>query len=62
MTNTNDKRIRDYKKKKIEKWILIAALFSVIILEILALFNVISVVWGCIIFIIVYLFEKIILK
>ena len=62
MTNINDKKIREYKKKKIEKIILLIALFSVIILEILALFNVISMIWGCIIFIIVYLFEKIILK
>ncbi len=62
MANINDKKIREYKKKKIEKIILLIALFSVIILEILALFNVISMIWGCIIFIIVYLFEKIILK
>ena len=62
MSNINDKKIRDYKKKKLEKWILIIALALVIVLEILALFNVISVLWGCVVFIIIYLFEKIILK
>ena len=62
MDNINDKKIKDYKKKKIEKWFLIVVLFLVIILEILALFNVISMIWGCIIFVIAYLFEKIILK
>ena len=62
MTNTNDKKIRDYKKKKITKWILIFMCAAVIILETLALFNVISMVWGAIIFIIILLFEKIILK
>ena len=62
MDNINDKKIREYKKKKIQKWVLITSLIVVIILEILALFNIINMIWGLIIFIIVYLFEKIILK
>ena len=62
MSNINDKKIRDYNKKKIEKWILIIALLLVIVLELLAIFNVISMLWGLVIFIIVYLFEKFILK
>lgn len=62
MAKTNDQKIKDYKKKKLEKWVLIGALISVIVLEILALCNVISMIWGLVIFIIVYLFEKIILK
>ncbi len=62
MTNSNDKKIKDYKKKQMQKWILILALISVIVLEVLALFNVISMIWGCVLFIIIYLFEKIVLK
>ena len=62
MTKTNDDKIKDYKKKKLEKWILVISCILVIILEILALFNIISMIWGLIIFIIIYLFEKIILK
>ncbi len=62
MAKTNDQKIKDYKKNKLEKWFLIGALISVIVLEILALCNVISMIWGLVIFIIVYLFEKIILK
>ena len=62
MGNINDKKIRDYKKKKIQKWVLISLLIVVIILEILALFNIVNMIWGLVIFVIVYLFEKIILK
>lgn len=62
MSNINDKKIREYKNKKIKKWILVSLLVLVIVLEVLALFNVISMLWGAVIFVIIYLFEKIILK
>lgn len=62
MSNINDKKIREYRNKKIKKWILVSLLVLVIVLEILALFNVISMLWGAVIFVIIYLFEKIILK
>ena len=54
----NDDKIKAYRKKKIEKWLLIIASIGVIVLEILALFNVISMLWGCILFILIYLFKK----
>ena len=62
MTNVNDKKIAAYRGKKIKKWIFISLYVIVIILELLAIFKVIDMIWGCILFIITYLFEKIILK
>ena len=62
MSKTNDQKIKDYKKKKIIKCTLVFVGLLVIALEILAIFNVISMIWGLIVFIIMYLFEKIILK
>ena len=62
MSNINDQKIKNYQKKKYTKWLLIIASIMVIILEILALLNVISMIWGFVVFIIIYLFEKIVLK
>ena len=62
MKSINDQKINNYKKKKLTKYLLIIASILVIILEILALFNVISMIWGLVFFIIIYLFEKIVLK
>ena len=62
MTKSNDQKIKDYKKNKIEKWLLVVLCISVIVLEILALFSVISMIWGLVLFAIIYLFEKIVLK
>ena len=62
MSNINDQKIKNYQKKKYTKWLLIIASIMVIILEILALLNVISMIWGLVVFIIIYLFEKIVLK
>ena len=62
MKNDNDKRIFEYKKKKFEKYFLIILSISVIILEILALFNVINMMWGLGLFVIVYILKKIFLK
>jgi len=62
MKNDNDKKILEYKKKKLEKYFLIILSVSVIILEILALFNVINMMWGLGLFIIVYILKKIFLK
>ena len=62
MKNDNDKKILEYKKKKLEKCFLIILSVSVIILEILALFNVINMMWGLGLFIIVYILKKIFLK
>lgn len=62
MNNENDIKIKEYKKKQIEKWVIISMLLGVIVLETLALFNVINMLWGCALFIFVYIFKKIFLK
>lgn len=59
MKNDNDKKIRDYKKKQIKKWLEIALYVVVVALEILALLNIIDMLWGCVLFILLYLFKKI---
>ena len=58
MKNKNDKIIQEYKKKQIKKWLIIIVYILVIVLEILALFNIISMLWGCALFAIIYLFKK----
>ena len=62
MKNDNDKKIRDYKKQRLNKMLLIFFPLCVIILEILALFNVIDMLWGCGVFLIMIVFKKIFLK
>jgi hypothetical protein len=58
--NDNDRKIKEYKKQKRSKWLLIILCSGVIVLETLALFNVISVFWGLALFVIIYLLKKII--
>ena len=53
--NDNDQKIRKYK---IKKWLVIILSIGVLILEILALCNVINMLWGCGLFIILYLLKK----
>ncbi len=62
MKNDNDKKIRNYRKKVIIKWTIIALYIGVIVLEVLALFNVINMLWGLGLFAIVYLLKKNYLK
>ena len=57
--NENDKKIHEYKKQRVKKWLLILLPVSVIVLEVLALFNVIDMLWGCAVFIILLLLKKI---
>ncbi len=56
--NDNDKKIVEYKKRKAIKWIVIILSLAVIVLEVLALCNVISMLWGCGVFIIIYFLKK----
>ena len=51
----NDKKIQKYQR---EKWILICMCLGVIILEVLALFNVIDVLWGCGLFLAMCILKK----
>ena len=59
MKNDNDKKIRNYKKQQVKKWLIIALYLIVVVLEILALCNVIDMLWGCAAFAIIYLLKKI---
>ena len=62
MKNDNDKKIFEYKKKKVAKYFILILCFSVIVLEILALFNVVNMLWGLGLFILMYILQKIFLK
>ena len=53
--NKNDLKIKEYKKKKIYKYLIITLSLLTIILESLALFKVISYVWGLIPFVLCYI-------
>lgn len=53
----NEKKYKKYLNKKIMKYLLIFLGISIIVLEILALFNVISFIWGLIAFIIFYILK-----
>ena len=59
---SNDEKIKQYKKQQRDKWILIIMCLGVIILETLALLNIINMLWGVGLFVFIYLFKKIILK
>ena len=59
MEKNNDDKIKDYQKKKVLKWIIVILSLLVIILEVLALFNKISMLWGCLLFIIIYILKKV---
>ena len=53
----NDKKIKEYKKKQFDKWLILALNLCVIVLEILALMNIISMWWGIGVFSLMYLFR-----
>ncbi|MBQ8472363.1 MAG: hypothetical protein IJ501_02540 [Bacilli bacterium] len=55
MTNKNDKKIKEYKKRKILKYLIIFLSLLTITLESLALFKMISYLWGLIPFVICYI-------
>ena len=58
----NQQKYLDYKKKKLEKWLYIIMSLTVIVLEMLALFDVINMFWGMGVFVILYLFKKFVIK
>ena len=60
MKNENDQKIQNYKKQQMKKWLIIFLCFDVVVLEILALLNLIDMLWGCVLFAIVFLLKKII--
>ena len=54
----NDDKIKKYQRKKILKWVIIILSIIVIVLEVLALFKVISMIWGLLLFIVIYILKK----
>lgn len=59
MDKTNDDKIKNYKRKRLLKWVIIILSIAVIILEVLALLDIISMLWGCLLFIIIYILKKV---
>ena len=57
--NENDLKYKEYQKKKIVKYIILLLSIVIIVLEVLALFQVISMLWGILLFIILYIIKKI---
>ncbi len=62
MNNINDQKLLDYKRKKIVKVIIVLLALGVIVLEILALLNKVSMLWGLGLFIVVQILNKFLLK
>ena len=62
MKNNNDKKIFEYKKKRLFNILLVISSLIVIVLEILALFNVIDMLWGLALFALMYIIKKFFLK
>ena len=58
MNNINDDKYNQYKKKKLFKYLFLLLSVGVIVLEILALLNVINMIWGLILFIGLYFLKK----
>lgn len=54
----NDEKIKKYRYNKVKKWIIIILSLGVIVLEVLALLKIISMLWGCLVFIIIYILKK----
>jgi len=54
----NDEKLKKYQKKKVLNVVILLLSLITIMLEILALFKVINMIWGIIIFIIIYLLKK----
>ena len=56
--NVNDNKYQEYKKKKLLKYLIIILSLLVIVLEVLALFNVINMIWGLIVFVVLYFIKN----
>lgn len=58
----NDQKYHEYQKRNFLKVLLIICSIGVIVLEVLALFNKISLLWGLGLFIIMQILNKFVLK
>ena len=55
--NSNDLKVKEYKKKKLIKYTIIGLSFLTIVLESFALFQMISYLWGLIPFALCYIIK-----
>ena len=62
MTNVNDLKYKNYKQQQIIKYSVIVLSFLTIVLESLALFGMISYLWGLIPFVLTYLVKYLFIK
>ena len=58
MNNSNDEKMKKYQKQKVKKWVIIILSLAVVVLEVLALFKVIDMLWGCLLFVLIYILKK----
>lgn len=58
----NNQKYKDYRKKKILKYLYLLLALGVVVVEILALFNIIHMIWGIVAFISLYIIKKILIK
>ena len=58
MNNSNDDKMKKYQKQKVKKWVIIILSLAVVVLEVLALFKVIDMLWGCLLFVLIYILKK----
>ncbi len=58
----NEKKYNDYRKKKILKYLYLFLAVLVVVAEVLALFNIINMVWGIVAFIVLYILKKFLIK
>ena len=54
----NEKRLQEYRKKKLIKILILILSVVIVILEFLAICKIIHYIWGLIVFIIAYLIKK----
>ena len=57
--NSNDKKIQEYRRQKLLKWLIVILCLAVIVLEVLALLNKVNMLWGLGLLVIIYLLKKI---
>ena len=58
----NEKKYSEFRKRKIFRYLYIILEISVVIIEILALFGIINLIWGIVFFVILYLMKKKLIK
>ena len=58
----NKEKYNDYRKKNFLRYLYLFLALLVVVVEVLALFNIINIVWGIVAFIVLYILKKILIK